>query len=150
MSRPGRTDRRRGALAPLRAVSSATAQTRIARMSTVAIYKYLGVFPVLPEFARQYPEGTVTRQGILFLRQAGVQRDDVAAIAACVNEYGLRSVEIEGFSILDITALARDSNKHLTPSYEKAVQDGSALVYYGAEEPETNVVVQSGFTPSGR
>jgi hypothetical protein len=96
----------------------------------VVIYRFRGTFRVKPEFQDAAPWGGLERDGMLFLSQEAAERDDPRAAVVCERGYGVSEVRILGFGPLQVEVLEQDEHKGFRPSYEKALRDGSALVYY--------------------
>lgn len=119
-------------------------------MSTVAIYKLFGTFRVKPEHLQQHPSGVIRHDGILLLRQETPARDDAAAIAACKSTYQLVDARIDTFGLLDPAVLKDKANHDFVAPYERALAEGSALVYYPdlGLQIASDAVVDGGFRPA--
>jgi len=99
-------------------------------MSVVAIYRFRGTFRVKPEFEEAAPWGGIDRDGMLFVAQETAGRDDVRAVTLCARKYDVSDVRILGFGLLQVEVLEQEEYKGFRAQYEKALQDGSALIYY--------------------
>jgi len=97
-------------------------------MSVIAIYRFRGTFQVKSEHEAEFPGG-VERDGMLFLRQAADERSDAAASTALAT-YDVADAAILGYGLLKMEVLELDEYKDFAAQHEKALREGSALVYY--------------------
>ena len=116
-------------------------------MSIVAVYKFRANFLSSVTWTH-----SLSREGLLLLRQDTDERSDAAAIAACAAR-GAQDATIERYSPLDLAALDKPQNHEFVPLHATAMSEGSAMMYYTNTAPasEAPVVTSSGFRPaSGR
>ena len=97
-------------------------------MSVIAIYRFRATFQVKSQHQAEFPAG-VERDGMLFLRQAADERSDAAA-GAELARYEVADAAILGYGLLKVEVLELDEYKDFAAQHEKALREGSALVYY--------------------